>query len=64
MTSAHVEPDGLVGPERSEVPLTLDEEAPKTLGLLDQGAFWANLGVSFSASPGRCSCSTRSAASR
>ncbi|WP_055480902.1 cytosine permease [Sphaerimonospora mesophila] len=46
MTSAHVEPDGLVDPERSEVPLTLDEEAPKTLGLLDQGAFWANLGVS------------------
>lgn len=30
----------------AEVPLTLDEEVPKTLGLLDQGAFWANLGVS------------------
>ncbi|GII56180.1 hypothetical protein Pth03_45690 [Planotetraspora thailandica] len=40
MTSA------LVGSEHAEVPLTLQEEAPKTLGLLDQGAFWANLGVS------------------
>ncbi|MBP2706297.1 cytosine permease [Microbispora sp. RL4-1S] len=40
MTSA------LVDPARAEVPLTLDEEAPKTLGLLDQSAFWANLGVS------------------
>ncbi|WP_245966684.1 purine-cytosine permease family protein [Sphaerisporangium album] len=29
-----------------EVPLTLDEAPPKTLGALDQGAFWANLGVS------------------
>ncbi|MFF3670901.1 purine-cytosine permease family protein [Microtetraspora malaysiensis] len=29
-----------------EAPLTLEEEAPKTLGVLDQGAFWANLGVS------------------
>ncbi|WP_248964466.1 purine-cytosine permease family protein [Sphaerisporangium perillae] len=29
-----------------EVPLTLDEAPPKTLGTLDQGAFWANLGVS------------------
>ncbi|MFG1697406.1 purine-cytosine permease family protein [Nonomuraea sp. NPDC049309] len=29
-----------------EVPLTLDGEAPKTLGVLDQGALWANLGVS------------------
>ncbi|MET8158721.1 cytosine permease [Sphaerisporangium sp. NPDC005289] len=29
-----------------EVPLTLDEAPPKTLGFLDQGAFWANLGVS------------------
>ncbi|GAA3787841.1 putative hydroxymethylpyrimidine transporter CytX [Sphaerisporangium flaviroseum] len=29
-----------------EVPLTLDEAPPKTLGVLDQGAFWANLGVS------------------
>jgi NCS1 family nucleobase:cation symporter-1 len=40
MTSA------LVDPQHAEVPLTLEEEAPKTLGLLDQGAFWANLGVS------------------
>ncbi|MFG3437695.1 purine-cytosine permease family protein [Nonomuraea sp. NPDC047897] len=29
-----------------EVPLTLDGEPPKTLGVLDQGALWANLGVS------------------
>ncbi|GAA0397458.1 putative hydroxymethylpyrimidine transporter CytX [Microbispora corallina] len=40
MTSA------VVDPTRAEVPLTLDEEAPRTLGLLDQSAFWANLGVS------------------
>ncbi|GAA3161069.1 putative hydroxymethylpyrimidine transporter CytX [Planomonospora alba] len=31
---------------RAEAPLTLDEAPPKTLGVLDQGAFWANLGVS------------------
>ncbi|TKK84361.1 allantoin permease [Herbidospora galbida] len=30
----------------SEAPLTLHEAPPKTLGLLDQGALWANLGVS------------------
>ncbi|MDH2425691.1 cytosine permease [Sphaerisporangium sp. TRM90804] len=29
-----------------EAPLTLDEAPPRTLGVLDQGAFWANLGVS------------------
>ncbi|HEX4811184.1 MAG TPA: cytosine permease [Nonomuraea sp.] len=29
-----------------EVPLTLDGTPPKTLGVLDQGALWANLGVS------------------
>ncbi|MBF8192118.1 cytosine permease [Nonomuraea sp. K274] len=29
-----------------EVPLTLEGEPPKTLGVLDQGALWANLGVS------------------
>ncbi|GLW09819.1 cytosine permease [Microtetraspora sp. NBRC 13810] len=29
-----------------EAPLTLDQAPPKTLGVLDQGAFWANLGVS------------------
>ncbi|QIZ39011.1 cytosine permease [Saccharopolyspora sp. ASAGF58] len=32
--------------DRAEVPHTLDEPAPKTLGVLDQGAFWGNLGVS------------------
>lgn len=31
---------------RQEVPTTLADAPPKTLGLLDQGAFWANLGVS------------------
>ncbi|GAA5047106.1 putative hydroxymethylpyrimidine transporter CytX [Thermocatellispora tengchongensis] len=30
----------------TEAPLTLDQAPPKTLGALDQGAFWANLGVS------------------
>lgn len=30
----------------NEVPHTLAEPAPRTLGFLDQGAFWANLGVS------------------
>ncbi|MFC5821065.1 purine-cytosine permease family protein [Nonomuraea harbinensis] len=29
-----------------EVPLTLEGEPPKTLGVLDQGALWANLAVS------------------
>ncbi|SEL41577.1 purine-cytosine permease family protein [Nonomuraea pusilla] len=29
-----------------EVPLTLEGAPPKTLGVLDQGALWANLGVS------------------
>jgi nucleobase:cation symporter-1, NCS1 family len=31
---------------KQEVPHTLTEPVPKTLGVLDQGAFWANLGVS------------------
>lgn len=31
---------------RQEVPKNLSESAPKTLGFLDQGAFWGNLGVS------------------
>ncbi|GAA2361720.1 putative hydroxymethylpyrimidine transporter CytX [Saccharopolyspora halophila] len=35
-----------VDAERSEVPHTLNEPAPKTLGVLDQSAFWGNLGVS------------------
>ncbi|MGH3320252.1 MAG: purine-cytosine permease family protein, partial [Streptosporangiaceae bacterium] len=30
----------------SEVPYTLEEEAPKALSALDQAAFWGNLGVS------------------
>ncbi|MEV7012970.1 cytosine permease [Streptosporangium sp. NPDC051022] len=32
--------------KHAEAPLTLDQAPPKTLGMLDQGAFWANLGVS------------------
>ncbi|MDF5752992.1 cytosine permease [Spongiactinospora sp. TRM90649] len=32
--------------EHGEAPLTLDQPPPRTLGMLDQGAFWANLGVS------------------
>ncbi|MFC9972004.1 purine-cytosine permease family protein [Spirillospora sp. NPDC127200] len=35
-----------------EVPYTLDEPAPKVLGFWDQGAFWANLGVSLFAFSG------------
>lgn len=35
-----------VADPRAEVPLTLDEPPPRVLGALDQGAFWANLGVS------------------
>src|SRR5690242_16598861 len=30
----------------AEVPLTLDEPAPRALGLLDQLGMWGNLGVS------------------
>lgn len=33
-------------PHHAEVPLTLEGTAPKTLGVLDQGALWANLAVS------------------
>lgn len=32
--------------KHAEAPLTLDQPPPRTLGVLDQGAFWANLGVS------------------
>jgi putative hydroxymethylpyrimidine transporter CytX len=35
-----------------EVPFTLDEPAPKVLSFWDQGAFWANLGVSLFAFSG------------
>ncbi|MHB1612724.1 MAG: purine-cytosine permease family protein [Actinomycetes bacterium] len=34
------------GPTLSEVPFTLVEEAPRTLGLVDQLALWGNLGIS------------------
>jgi nucleobase:cation symporter-1, NCS1 family len=34
------------GPHHAEVPLTLEGAPPKTLGVLDQGALWANLAVS------------------
>ncbi|WP_433331426.1 purine-cytosine permease family protein [Spirillospora sp. CA-294931] len=37
---------------RNEAPYTLDEPAPKVLGFWDQGAFWANLGVSLFAFSG------------
>ncbi|MDL4773574.1 MULTISPECIES: purine-cytosine permease family protein [Thermomonosporaceae] len=37
---------------QDEVPYTLDEPAPKVLGFWDQGAFWANLGVSLFAFSG------------
>ncbi|GAA2617126.1 cytosine permease [Actinomadura fulvescens] len=37
---------------RNEVPYTLDEPAPKVLSFWDQGAFWANLGVSLFAFSG------------
>lgn len=33
-------------PQHAEAPLTLDQAPPKALGVLDQGALWANLGVS------------------
>ncbi|WP_283139608.1 purine-cytosine permease family protein [Rhizohabitans arisaemae] len=32
--------------KHAEAPLTLTQETPRTLGFLDQSAFWANLGVS------------------
>ncbi|MFG1998101.1 purine-cytosine permease family protein [Spirillospora sp. NPDC048911] len=37
---------------RHEAPYTLDEPAPKVLSFWDQGAFWANLGVSLFAFSG------------
>ncbi|MFF5208566.1 purine-cytosine permease family protein [Streptosporangium sp. NPDC000396] len=36
----------VIDSKHAEAPLTLDQAPPKTLGMLDQGAFWANLGVS------------------
>ncbi|MER5420702.1 purine-cytosine permease family protein [Streptosporangium roseum] len=36
----------VIDAKHAEAPLTLDQAPPKTLGALDQGAFWANLGVS------------------
>ncbi|MBB2908793.1 putative hydroxymethylpyrimidine transporter CytX [Streptosporangium becharense] len=39
-------PSETVDPKAAEAPLTLDEAPPKALGVLDQGALWANLGVS------------------
>jgi putative hydroxymethylpyrimidine transporter CytX len=40
------------GRPRNEVPYTLEEPAPRALGFWDQGAFWANLGVSLFAFSG------------
>ena len=48
-TSTSGSPRGVVGDRAGapdEVAATLDGPVPRTLGLLDQGAFWANLGVS------------------
>ncbi|GHH65220.1 cytosine permease [Streptosporangium violaceochromogenes] len=36
----------VIDSKHAEAPLTLDQPPPRTLGVLDQGAFWANLGVS------------------
>ncbi|MEU7988448.1 cytosine permease [Streptosporangium canum] len=36
----------VIDAKHAEAPLTLDQAPPKTLGALDQSAFWANLGVS------------------
>jgi putative hydroxymethylpyrimidine transporter CytX len=47
--STSSEPSGTVTDQRrgaDEVAPTLDGPVPRSLGLLDQGAFWANLGVS------------------
>jgi NCS1 family nucleobase:cation symporter-1 len=41
---SHLSTDG--GPARAEVPTTLAEPAPRTLGFLDQIGLWGNLGVS------------------
>ncbi|GAA4182716.1 putative hydroxymethylpyrimidine transporter CytX [Streptosporangium oxazolinicum] len=49
MTSAAVDSKGSGDSEDSgavEAPLTLGEAPPKALGVFDQGALWANLGVS------------------
>lgn len=50
MTQAVIPPDDVSSPRpvgtSAEAPLTLDQAPPKVLGVLDQGALWANLGVS------------------
>ncbi|GII95841.1 purine-cytosine permease family protein [Sinosporangium siamense] len=46
MTSAVIDPQQDPASQGKEAPLTLTDSPPKTLGVLDQGAFWANLGVS------------------
>lgn len=43
---------GADGRTVAEAPYTLDEPAPRVLGFWDQGAFWANLGVSLFAFSG------------
>jgi putative hydroxymethylpyrimidine transporter CytX len=45
-------PAGTPTAPRDEVPFTLEEPAPRALGFWDQGAFWANLGVSLFAFSG------------
>ncbi|GAA3000763.1 purine-cytosine permease family protein [Streptosporangium longisporum] len=46
MASAAVDSASSTNPGAAEAPLTLDEAPPRALGVLDQGALWANLGVS------------------
>ncbi|MEZ0064269.1 NCS1 family nucleobase:cation symporter-1 [Streptacidiphilus sp. MAP12-20] len=44
--SATLERDNTTGLAHAEAPLVLDTAPPRTLSFRDQGAFWANLGVS------------------
>jgi len=45
-TSVNPRPTTATASRRAEAPLTLDTEPPRTLGLRDQLALWASLGVS------------------
>src|SRR5580704_6873198 len=52
MTATVDLPASTLGSVHSEVPLTLDEPAPKVLGWLDQIGLWGNLGVTLLAPVG------------